>query len=114
MNECGCKLPLVIALAIFPVGSVHCATAPNIRFFLVGRVIQGTGVGGIMALSGWIIDLFVPHADHGSLKRWVTSMFAACFVGIVSEVVLTAALAKPQHWVSNMSQATIRCCLTAF
>lgn len=49
----------LIAIAIFFLGSVLCATAVNMRMLIIGRVVQGVGAGGINILTNICVsDLF--------------------------------------------------------
>lgn len=58
----GRKPALLGAIFVFFVGSLICAVAPNIHAVLAGRVIQGTGGGGILGLSATVVgDAFSPR-----------------------------------------------------
>lgn len=46
----GRKKPMIIGLSIMWVGSVICLLAPNIQMLIIGRLIQGLGVGATTAL----------------------------------------------------------------
>jgi len=41
------KLSFLLALSIFQIGSLICATAPQSVLFIVGRAIEGVGAAGI-------------------------------------------------------------------
>jgi MFS family permease len=50
-----------MAIFVFFIGSLIGALAPNMDAVLAGRVIQGTGGGGILGLSATVIgDAFSP------------------------------------------------------
>ncbi|RAL67730.1 hypothetical protein DID88_008464 [Monilinia fructigena] len=49
------KLTFIVAIIIFEIGSLVCATAPNSTALIVGRAIAGIGVGGLF--SGAIVIL---------------------------------------------------------
>ncbi|KAI1128297.1 major facilitator superfamily domain-containing protein [Nemania abortiva] len=58
----GRKPILLAAVAVFFIGSLIGAVTPNIHGLLAGRVIQGTGGGGILGLSATVIgDVFSPR-----------------------------------------------------
>ncbi|KAI1113276.1 MFS general substrate transporter [Nemania sp. NC0429] len=58
----GRKPILLASIAVFFIGSLIGALAPNIQGVLAGRVIQGTGGGGILSLSATVIgDVFSPR-----------------------------------------------------
>ncbi|KAH8199736.1 hypothetical protein TruAng_006081 [Truncatella angustata] len=62
----GRKPTLLAAIAIFFIGSLIGALAPNMDAILAGRVIQGTGGGGILGLSATVIgDVFSPRDRIG-------------------------------------------------
>lgn len=51
----GRKLPLYVGLALFCVGSVACALAPNAELFLLGRFVQGLGACGGMVIPRAVV-----------------------------------------------------------
>ena len=51
----GRKLPLYVGLALFCVGSVACALAPNAELFLFGRFVQGLGACGGMVIPRAVV-----------------------------------------------------------
>lgn len=52
----------MISIIFFFIGSLIGALATNIQMLLAGRVIQGTGSGGILGLSATVIgDVFSPR-----------------------------------------------------
>ncbi|KAF2444610.1 hypothetical protein P171DRAFT_360169 [Karstenula rhodostoma CBS 690.94] len=58
----GRKPILLAAIAVFLIGSLIGALSVNIDMLLAGRVIQGTGGGGILGLSATVIgDVFSPR-----------------------------------------------------
>lgn len=77
----GRKSPLLIGLSIFIVGSVLCLFAPTIHALIVGRFIQGLGVGACAGLWRSIFrDVFagVELAKYGSyLSMLVTFVIPA-------------------------------------
>lgn len=58
----GRKPALLGAIFIFFIGSLIGALAPNMHAILAGRVIQGTGGGGILGLTATVVaDAFSPR-----------------------------------------------------
>ncbi|CZR60925.1 related to DHA14-like major facilitator efflux transporter (MFS transporter) [Phialocephala subalpina] len=58
----GRKPILLLAIIIFFIGSIIGALATNIHMLMAGRVIQGTGAGGILGISATVIgDVFSPR-----------------------------------------------------
>lgn len=57
---------LLLALTFFTVGSIICAIANNFTKMLVGRSIQGTGGGGIIALTKILITDMIPLRERGN------------------------------------------------
>jgi MFS transporter, DHA1 family, multidrug resistance protein len=51
----GRKLPLYVGLALFCLGSVACALAPNAELFLLGRFVQGLGACGGMVIPRAVV-----------------------------------------------------------
>lgn len=71
----GRKPILIAAIAIFAVGSAVCGSAQNVDLMIIGRTIQGTGGGGILALSEITVADLVPL---GELNDTQGSCPAAC------------------------------------
>ncbi|MDC0535098.1 MFS transporter [Francisellaceae bacterium] len=64
----GRKKPLLIGLAFGLIGSVLIRFSSNIDMFLIGRVIQGIGMGGVSGIGGAIlVDYF--SKDPADLAR---------------------------------------------
>lgn len=54
------KIIYVIALGLFEVGSIVCASAPNSKALIIGRAIAGTGCAGVMSGSLVILSKTLP------------------------------------------------------
>lgn len=61
----GRKGPILIATAIFTVGSVLCATAQNVRWLIGARVVQGIGAGGMVQLVQVILSDISTMSERG-------------------------------------------------
>ncbi|KAL9626554.1 MAG: hypothetical protein Q9164_007850, partial [Protoblastenia rupestris] len=58
----GRKPIILLAVFVFFIGSLIAALAINIRMLIAGRILQGTGGGGILSLSATVIgDIFSPR-----------------------------------------------------
>ena len=58
----GWKPALLGAIFVFFISSLIGAASPNIYALLAGRVLQGTGGGGILVLSATVVgDAFSPR-----------------------------------------------------
>ena len=91
----GRRLALLIAVAIFIVGSIACALAPNIWALIAARALQGIGGGGILPIAQTIIaDLLSPR-ERPLYQSYSAVMFmAASILGPVLGGFLTEYL----HW----------------
>lgn len=59
----------MISIVVFFIGSLIGALAINIDMLIAGRVIQGTGGGGILGLSATVIgDVFSPRYARPRLQ----------------------------------------------
>lgn len=58
------KLWVLIAIAIFELGSLLCGVAPNSITFIVGRALAGLGAAGIAAGSFTMIGFSAPPAQR--------------------------------------------------
>jgi EmrB/QacA subfamily drug resistance transporter len=91
----GRRLALMIAVAIFIVGSIACALAPSMGALIAGRALQGIGGGGILPIAQTIIaDLLSPR-ERPLYQSYSAVMFmAASILGPVLGGLLTEYL----HW----------------
>ena len=72
---------LLVALALFAVGSVACALAPGLWFLVGARVLQGVGGGGLMVLSQALIGELVPPRQRVRFQAYFATVFTAASVG---------------------------------
>jgi len=72
---------LMLALAIFSIGSVVGALALNMPELIIGRVIQGLGGGGLMSLSQALIAELIPPRQRAKYQGYFASMFACASIG---------------------------------
>lgn len=75
----GRKVILLIAVAIFFLGSALAATAINLTMLLVGRAVQGTASGGLLSLVSIVVgDLYSPRA-RGKYYGIIGMVWAVAF-----------------------------------
>ena len=86
---------LLLALTFFTVGSIVCAVSKNFTMMLVGRSIQGTGGGGIIAITEIIITDMVPLRERGNYFALISIVWA---IGSVSGPLIGGALAQRNAW----------------
>ena len=55
------KRVFVMALIIFEIGSLVCATAPKSSVFIVGRAIAGLGIAGVFCGALMCVRSFAPE-----------------------------------------------------
>jgi len=70
----GRRMMMFVALAIFIVGSVLCALAPNIELLTATRVLQGFGGGGLMTLSQALIGEAIPPRERGRYQGYLAGV----------------------------------------
>ena len=72
---------MLIAIALFVVGSLACALAPSMTALVFARALQGTGGGGLMALSQTIIADIVSPRERGRFQGYIGAVFASSSIG---------------------------------
>ncbi|KAB5566759.1 major facilitator superfamily domain-containing protein [Coniochaeta sp. 2T2.1] len=91
----GRRLCMLVAIALFTLGSLLCGVAPNIGAFITARVIQGIGAGGAGALVPIIISGMVELRERGIY----TGLFALSqLLGLPSGIVLGGVLSQGEQW----------------
>ena len=68
--------PLVVSLVAFSLSLVVCGTAPSMEIFVVGRIVQGLGSGGMIVVAYVLVGLVYPDRLRGA----VFAAFAAAWV----------------------------------
>lgn len=80
----GRRSMLLVAVAIFVLGSVACALAPSMDLLILGRFVQGIGGGGLLALSQTIVgDMLAPRERAGWQVYFAAAFTAASLAGPV-------------------------------
>ncbi|HTE16548.1 MAG TPA: MFS transporter [Burkholderiales bacterium] len=72
---------LLIALAVFTLGSLACALAQSFPQLVAARVLQGLGGGGLMTLSQSLIGELVPPLDRIRFQGYFALVFAFASIG---------------------------------
>jgi EmrB/QacA subfamily drug resistance transporter len=73
----GRRRMILTALAIFIIGSLLCAFAPNIEILTATRVLQGFGGGGLMTLSQALVGEIVPPRERGRYQGYLAGVSVA-------------------------------------
>ena len=77
----GRRVMMLIAIGLFIAGSLACALAPSMTALILGRALQGSGGGGLMALSQTIIADIVSPRERGRYQGYIGAVFAVSSVG---------------------------------
>ena len=78
----GLRKPMAIAAAVFSVGCIMSAMAPEMWVLLLGRVLQGFGGGGLVALSFVAMNTLFPKSLVPSALAFVSMMWgSSAFLG---------------------------------
>src|SRR5450759_2424904 len=72
----GRKGLFIVAIALFIIGSVIGALAPDMTWLIGGRAVQGLGGGGLMILAQAIIADVVPARERGRYMGIMGGVFA--------------------------------------
>lgn len=91
----GRKTMIYLALALFTVGAIVAAVAQDMTTLLAGRVVQGSGGGGIYVLSEIVITDLVPLRFRGNFFSLIAAMWA---IGSVSGPVIGGAFSEEVSW----------------
>jgi EmrB/QacA subfamily drug resistance transporter len=91
----GRRTVMLSATAIFMIGSVVCAVAPNMLILILGRALQGVGGGGILPVAQAIIADVVAPRERG---RYQAYMGVAWVTSGVGGPVLGGVLSEHFHW----------------
>jgi EmrB/QacA subfamily drug resistance transporter len=73
----GRRRMILTALAIFIIGSLLCALAPNIEILTATRVLQGFGGGGLMTMSQALVGETVPPRERGRYQGFLAAVSVA-------------------------------------
>jgi EmrB/QacA subfamily drug resistance transporter len=74
------KLLVQLAIVVFVVGSIIAGLSVNVPMLLACRVLQGLGMGGLMALAQSIIGSIIPPRDRGRYSGYMGATMAVATV----------------------------------
>ncbi|OQD81935.1 hypothetical protein PENANT_c024G01541 [Penicillium antarcticum] len=95
------KWILITLVLIFEIGSIVCATAPNSKALIVGRVITGIGGAGISSGALILINLLVPLSSRPKYSGGIGAMFGlASVIGPLAGGYLTAVSWRWCFWIN--------------
>lgn len=86
---------LLIAIAIFSLGSLACALAPTMVTLALARGLQGAGGGGLIALAQTILADILSPKERARYQVYVASVFV---VSSLAGPLLGGFLAQHLHW----------------
>ena len=72
---------LLLALAVFAVGSLACSLAQSMPQLVAARVLQGLGGGGLMTLSQALVGELVPPIERVRFQGYFALMFTTASIG---------------------------------
>ncbi|TDR93875.1 MDR family MFS transporter [Enterovirga rhinocerotis] len=91
----GRRVTMLVAVAVFIIGSIACALAPSLLTLALARGVQGLGGGGLIALAQTIIADLVTPRERGRYQAYFGGVFAAASV---LGPVLGGFFAQMLHW----------------
>jgi sugar porter (SP) family MFS transporter len=100
----GRKRALFAAAALFIIGALMEAFAPNVPVLVFGRLVAGFGVGVAAVAAPLYAAELAPAAQRG---RYVSSYQLAITVGIFVAYFVDQALAGPQGWRAMLGVAAV-------
>ena len=86
---------IMFAVGIFVIGSAISGAAPTMGVLIVGRIIQGSGGGGINVVVNIIISDLVPLRDRG---KFLAIVFAAISVGTSIGPIMGGIIVQNTTW----------------
>ncbi|MHC1560222.1 MDR family MFS transporter [Actinomycetospora sp. C-140] len=75
------KLLVQIAITLFIVGSMLCGLTTGTAELIGFRIIQGLGMGGLMALAQVVIAAIIPPRERGRYSGYLGAIMAVATVG---------------------------------
>ncbi len=86
---------LLVAIALFSIGSLACAMSQSMLMLVISRGLQGLGGGGLISLAQTIIADIVSPRERGRYQGYFASVFA--FSSVAGPVV-GGIFAQHLHW----------------
>ncbi|XDG06154.1 hypothetical protein ABKA04_005769 [Annulohypoxylon sp. FPYF3050] len=94
-NIFGRRIPIVVAVLLFAVGSAICGPAPSIAVLIVGRTIQGIGGAGVTTMVEMVVCDLLPLRERGKFMGFIFSIYG---IGIAVGPVIGGVLADRASW----------------
>ncbi len=91
----GRRPTIFAAIAVFLLGSLISALAPNMPTLIAGRLVQGLGGGGLFALTQTVIGDLVPPRERARYAAWISGTWA---VASIAGPLLGGTFAQHFHW----------------
>ncbi|MEZ5889012.1 MAG: MDR family MFS transporter [Xanthobacteraceae bacterium] len=91
----GRRTMLLLAIAVFSIGSVASALAPTMVVLIIARAFQGLGGGGLLSLAQTVIADVVSPRERGRYQGYIGAVFAASSIG---GPVIGGFFAEHLHW----------------
>jgi EmrB/QacA subfamily drug resistance transporter len=91
----GRRAMLLTSIAVFLVGSLACAVAPNMIALILARGLQGIGGGGLISLAQTVIADVVAPKERARYQAMIASVFVA---SSVAGPILGGVFAQHLHW----------------
>jgi EmrB/QacA subfamily drug resistance transporter len=77
----GRRAMMLVALAIFTVGSLACALAPSMLTLIIGRGLQGIGGGGMLPLAQTIVADVITPRERGKWQAYIGVSWVCASLG---------------------------------
>ncbi|MGB8527823.1 MAG: MFS transporter, partial [Rhodoplanes sp.] len=91
----GRRAMLLLAIAVFSIGSVASALAPTMMVLIIARAFQGLGGGGLLSLAQTVIADVVSPRERGRYQGYIGAVFASASIG---GPVIGGFFAEHLHW----------------
>ncbi|MEW6768507.1 MAG: MDR family MFS transporter [Pseudomonadota bacterium] len=91
----GRRAMIIVSMALFLIGSVACAIAPNMLTLIFARALQGIGGGGILPLVQIVISDVVTPRERGQYQAYFSSVWVSAGIG---GPILGGMIAEHLHW----------------
>ena len=86
---------LMLAIAVFLIGSIACALSTNIYWLIAARALQGLGGGGLISLGQTIVGDVVAPRERGKYQAYFATVFVT---SSIAGPVLGGLFAEHLHW----------------
>ena len=91
----GRRAMIITAMALFMVGSIMCALAPNMIVLIIARALQGLGGGGILPIVQVVISDVVSPRERGQYQAYFSGVWVAAGIG---GPIIGGLFAEHLHW----------------